>query len=586
MSKRPGKLETLQIPNPCSVGWQNMEGDDKTRFCRACNKPVFNLSAMTRQQAEALLAALRGNLCASLTRNENGMVVTTEALPKSLPRLHQISKRASSVAGAVISAMMAVSPVMAAPAQRTGEPSAAIVLEHGQSPSQAKSEGATTKLSGTVLDPLDAVIVGAKVRLIKADSGEVIGDTISSEDGTYQFEVAQEGTYNLQVEMPGFARSVVENVKVQQGQQNQVRLIMQVGGTVEGGAIAVSELQPLRILYSKSDLIVVATAGQSTKIETDDYPAELVKTALHVSSTLKGKAKSVVYVYHYVYQDDLREFASGNKLLLFLNKSEEDGRKKGGYEVQDANYGIKKLPDADLKIYVQRIEELAKMLRSNKPDPQDLLAWMIRCVENQATRFEGAYELANGVRRIVDRGEEATVEEVAVPIVQVEASKSSDHPSDDYQELALLLTAAQKTHLLNLLFETAELKANDEQLISLARLWKDERLTPFLQTQLRNMQHNPSSFAPMIMQNTADLLNDEELSGVLQEYWNLLNEQYGQKEGETVEAMNARAESVEAIEQRSKLVKKFLSMMDARQKEPAKPDHQKQAANEPEFDKT
>ena len=45
--------QELPIKNPCTQDWNTMEGGDRQRLCRVCDKPVHNLSAMTRQQAEA-----------------------------------------------------------------------------------------------------------------------------------------------------------------------------------------------------------------------------------------------------------------------------------------------------------------------------------------------------------------------------------------------------------------------------------------------------------------------------------------------------------------------------------------------------
>ncbi len=50
----------LKIAEPCSERWDEMTGDEKRRFCDVCSKHVHNLSAMTSQEARALLAASKG----------------------------------------------------------------------------------------------------------------------------------------------------------------------------------------------------------------------------------------------------------------------------------------------------------------------------------------------------------------------------------------------------------------------------------------------------------------------------------------------------------------------------------------------
>ena len=49
-------LEVIDIPDPCPVDWNDMRGDERVRFCRHCALHVYNLSAMTRDAAERLVA--------------------------------------------------------------------------------------------------------------------------------------------------------------------------------------------------------------------------------------------------------------------------------------------------------------------------------------------------------------------------------------------------------------------------------------------------------------------------------------------------------------------------------------------------
>jgi hypothetical protein len=40
-----GKLDSIQVTRPCDTDWELMSGDDRVRFCEACQKNVYNLSA-------------------------------------------------------------------------------------------------------------------------------------------------------------------------------------------------------------------------------------------------------------------------------------------------------------------------------------------------------------------------------------------------------------------------------------------------------------------------------------------------------------------------------------------------------------
>jgi cytochrome c-type biogenesis protein CcmE len=70
-------LDTIQVASPCNVSWGSMTGDLRVRFCGGCGKSVYNLSAMSRAEAEALLREKAG-LCTRLYRKEDGTVLTAD----------------------------------------------------------------------------------------------------------------------------------------------------------------------------------------------------------------------------------------------------------------------------------------------------------------------------------------------------------------------------------------------------------------------------------------------------------------------------------------------------------------------------
>ncbi len=49
-------LDRVAIKTPCKASWDEMQGDDRVRFCCACTKNVYDISAMTEDEAEAFLA--------------------------------------------------------------------------------------------------------------------------------------------------------------------------------------------------------------------------------------------------------------------------------------------------------------------------------------------------------------------------------------------------------------------------------------------------------------------------------------------------------------------------------------------------
>jgi hypothetical protein len=71
-------LESIQIATPCHADWDKMRGDDQMRHCQSCAKNVYNLSAMTRLEAQRLITEKEGSLCVQLHRRADGTVLTSD----------------------------------------------------------------------------------------------------------------------------------------------------------------------------------------------------------------------------------------------------------------------------------------------------------------------------------------------------------------------------------------------------------------------------------------------------------------------------------------------------------------------------
>ena len=78
MSHSQLSLNVLNVPSPCTVPWRSMDGDDRVRFCGQCRQHVYNLSAMTADEAEGLLRNPAGTPCVRFYRRLDGTVVTTD----------------------------------------------------------------------------------------------------------------------------------------------------------------------------------------------------------------------------------------------------------------------------------------------------------------------------------------------------------------------------------------------------------------------------------------------------------------------------------------------------------------------------
>jgi hypothetical protein len=92
------RLEQIRIASPCPTSWDQMLGDDQIRFCNICSKNVYNLSAMTRADAERLINETNKKMCGLIYTRKDGTVMTSDC-PVGLRAIRKrMIKRIASVA--------------------------------------------------------------------------------------------------------------------------------------------------------------------------------------------------------------------------------------------------------------------------------------------------------------------------------------------------------------------------------------------------------------------------------------------------------------------------------------------------------
>lgn len=188
-------------------------------------------------------------------------------------------------------------------------------------------------------------------------------------------------------------------------------------------ACPVREPETLLSLYRDSDAIFIGRyngSEEGAEIRDDDtHTAVEIKKHFDISSTLKRKALKTVTLTDsdFRYKDrkagfetteevqqaqivpettleELEEEMSntmkpGDNVLLFLRIDEESKH----FELTDYRDGMKNLPSEDMDVYETRIKELGSIFAAEKPDPEMIIDWLVRCAEEPATRWEGTYEL-------------------------------------------------------------------------------------------------------------------------------------------------------------------------------------------------
>jgi hypothetical protein len=102
MARFNSPLDNVRIASPCNADWDQMHGNERARFCGQCNLNVYNLSSMTKAQAELLIEQTEGRLCVRYFRRTDGSVLT-----KDCPvGLRAFRRRMSYVARAVSSLVL------------------------------------------------------------------------------------------------------------------------------------------------------------------------------------------------------------------------------------------------------------------------------------------------------------------------------------------------------------------------------------------------------------------------------------------------------------------------------------------------
>jgi hypothetical protein len=71
-------LEQIRIASPCNAAWEEMDGDQRSRFCKQCELNVHNISDMSREEAESFLMEATGRVCVRMYRRADGTILTQD----------------------------------------------------------------------------------------------------------------------------------------------------------------------------------------------------------------------------------------------------------------------------------------------------------------------------------------------------------------------------------------------------------------------------------------------------------------------------------------------------------------------------
>jgi hypothetical protein len=221
MSTRKDKLQRLQVASPCSSSWEAMDGDERRRHCLQCDKPVYDFAQLTPREITGVIQASQGKLCARLTRDDRGRLLTLEP-PVTADPLP--SRRVSPFVTAMVTAVLGLSgaaatapatPVSPAAEQGAGERS------EGDRPQRTGNVGSS--LSGRLTSEAGEPLPDVEIKLYnQLDRQERVRRTDA--DGRFSFASITAGIYGLQATARGQEAAEQGDILLTAGEQRQIGL--------------------------------------------------------------------------------------------------------------------------------------------------------------------------------------------------------------------------------------------------------------------------------------------------------------------------------------------------------------------------
>jgi len=108
MARFNSRLDNVRVAAPCPANWDSMYGNDRIRFCGECQLNVYNLSEMSRADAERLIAHAEGRLCVRYYQRKDGSIITQNC-PAGLRALkRRVSRIATAISSILVSFLAGV----------------------------------------------------------------------------------------------------------------------------------------------------------------------------------------------------------------------------------------------------------------------------------------------------------------------------------------------------------------------------------------------------------------------------------------------------------------------------------------------
>lgn len=105
-------LDGIRVASPCRADWKGMTGDDRVRHCGDCRRNVYNLSGLTRDGAEALIAEKEGRLCVRYYQRADGTILFRDDCEPGVARQERRRRRRHGVIAGAIAMLVGAAGVL------------------------------------------------------------------------------------------------------------------------------------------------------------------------------------------------------------------------------------------------------------------------------------------------------------------------------------------------------------------------------------------------------------------------------------------------------------------------------------------
>jgi hypothetical protein len=223
-----------------------MTGDSRVRHCLECHRNVYNLSEMTKREAEQLILKHEGRICVRFYRRADGTMLTRDC-----PRAVRAALRwVSRVASAALSTLMSLSFAAAQSAPKANS-------QHSNTELQAQNQRSDTGVSLRVRDGDDAVVRHAAVVVKNKATGKIKRGTTNS-SGLVNISGLSGGSYRLTIHLFGF-ETYRKTIAVQENGVTALRVKLErepilIGALVLPMLPIEPKLEPPKLELPKIDL--------------------------------------------------------------------------------------------------------------------------------------------------------------------------------------------------------------------------------------------------------------------------------------------------------------------------------------------